>query len=167
MAETQKDYSPDAVHLLRTTQLIHVQLSAMADAKANILMGATFVTFTLALGQLRSAEYFLPLMILGVAAFLSAVLSILAVMPTTRAGSSRPDNLLFFGSFSRMDEEAFVDRLLEVLHSKDETYRSMAIDLHQNGCVLARKKFRLLGYAYRVFLGGLVGSFLALVAELL
>jgi len=30
-----KRYAPDAIHLIRTTQQIQVQLSAMADAKAS------------------------------------------------------------------------------------------------------------------------------------
>jgi hypothetical protein len=32
----ERDFSPNAVHLVRTVQLIHVQLSAMADQKASI-----------------------------------------------------------------------------------------------------------------------------------
>ena len=34
----------------------------------------------------------------------------------------------------------------------------MACDIHQAGSVLYHKKYRLLGYAYRVFLLGLVAS---------
>ena len=38
-------YPVNAAHLMRTTQLAQLQLSAMADTKASILMGATFVIF--------------------------------------------------------------------------------------------------------------------------
>ena len=41
----------------------------------------------------------------------------------------------------------------------------MIHDLYQNGMVLQRKKYRLLGHAYRIFLAGLTASFLAFVAE--
>ncbi len=41
----------------------------------------------------------------------------------------------------------------------------MARDLYQNGVVLQRKKYRLIGWAYRIFLVGLVASFVAFVAE--
>ena len=37
-------FPPNAVHLVRTNQQITMQLSQMADQKASILMGATFVT---------------------------------------------------------------------------------------------------------------------------
>ena len=40
-------FPPNAVHLVRTNQQITMQLSQMADQKASILMGATFVVFTL------------------------------------------------------------------------------------------------------------------------
>ena len=47
-----------------------------------------------------------------------------------------------------------------------KTYEMMARDLYQNGQVLKRKKYRLLGHAYRVFLIGLVLSFAAFVWEM-
>ena len=47
-------FPPNAVHLVRTNQQITMQLSQMADQKASILMGATFVVFTLAVGQARA-----------------------------------------------------------------------------------------------------------------
>ena len=42
----------------------------------------------------------------------------------------------------------------------------MARDIYQNGMVLQRKKYRMLGYAYRIFLVGLVASFVAFVVDL-
>ena len=42
----------------------------------------------------------------------------------------------------------------------------MARDIYQNGVVLERKKYRLLGYAYRIFLVGLTLSFLTFVTEM-
>jgi hypothetical protein len=43
----------------------------------------------------------------------------------------------------------------------------MLHDLYQNGIVLERKKYRMLGYAYRVFLTGLTASFIAFLAQYL
>jgi hypothetical protein len=159
-------YPPNAVHLVRTTQLAHVQLSAMADQKASILMGATFVIFTLSIGQLRGAPAPLPLMILGAAAFFSAVFAVLAVIPAIRAPKDKEPNLLFFGAFADIPEEEYVERLTARLRSDDSLYRMMARDIHQNGRLLARKKYRLLGYAYRIFLAGLVASFAVAVIDI-
>ena len=111
MAEDRK-WSDDAVYALRTTQQQHVQLSMMADHKANMLIGATFIVFTLAIGQSQSGNMSLPLLILAIAAFASAGLAAIAVMPSFSPRRGGPTNMLFFGGFSSLSEEEFVDRLL-------------------------------------------------------
>jgi hypothetical protein len=163
MAEPHKPFPPNSVHAVRTAQQIHVQLSAMADQKANMLLAATFLIFTIAIGQARATAEPLPLLILGVAAFFSAVLSILAVMPATHYKTGGRLNVLFFGSFEGMREDEYLERLLGELKSEEGFLTIMARDLYQNGVVLARKKYRLLGYAYRAFLVGLCLSFLAFI----
>ena len=158
-------FPPNAVHVLRTAQQAHLTLSQMADQKANMLLAATFVVFTIALGQARDTAHELPLLILGAGAFCSAVLAIFAVMPTGHRRRSAPVNLLFFGSFQDMSEEDYVARTLAAVQS-DECYLAiMARDIYQSGRVLARKKYRLLGYAYRVFLLGISGSFIAFLFD--
>lgn len=154
-----KTYPPNAVHLMRTAQLAQLQLSAMADTKASILMGATFVIFTITIGHAQGGSAPLPLLILGGAAFLAAICTILAVLPKTKSGKGEGHfNILFFGNFTQMDEDAFVEALMGRLHSDDSVYRTMAHDMYQGGIVLQKKKYRMLGYAYRIFLVGLVAS---------
>ena len=161
-------YPVNAAHLLRTAQLAQIQLSAMADAKASILMGATFVIFTITIGQARTGAAPLPLLILGGAAFFAAIFAVLAVLPLIR-GRKRTGgrNLLFFGVFSQMGEEEFIEELMSRLHTEDDIYRTMARDIHQAGSVLQNKKYRLLGIAYRIFLTGLVASCAAYVIRYL
>ena len=159
------DYSPNAVHLVRTTQLAQVQFSAMADHKASILMGAAFVIFTITLGQARGGPVPLPLLILGGSAFFSAIFAVAAVLPSTGSGRESPLNLLFFGSFSGLEEGEYIDKLTERLKTDDSIYRTMGRDIYQNGVVLARKKYRFLGYAYRIFLVGLTASFIAFIVQ--
>ena len=161
-----KPFPANAIHVLRTAQQINVQLSAMADQKASILMGATFVIFTIAVGQSHGQTPPLPLLILGGAAFAAAVCAVLAISPATRLGRRRGRlNLLFFGSFAALDEAEFVSEMIATLRNEEEFYRTMARDMYQNGQVLARKKYRLLGYAYRIFLLGMTASLIAFVAE--
>ena len=162
-AGTIKPFPPNSIHPVRTAQQIHVALSQMADQKANMLLAATFLVFTIAIGQAKSTAEPLPLLILGVGAFFSAVLSILAVMPATRFKTGGELNVLFFGSFAQLSEEEYLDRMLNALRSEEGFLTIMVRDLYQNGVVLARKKYRLLGYAYRTFLTGLCLSFLTFV----
>ena len=157
-------YPVNAVHMMRTVQLAQLQLSAMADAKASILMGATFVIFTITIGQARTGAAPLPLLILGGAAFFSAIFAVLAVLPLTRSRLRAGErNILFFGVFSEMGEEEFIDEVISRLRTEDSIYRTMARDIHQAGSVLQNKKYRLLGIAYRIFLAGLVASCAAYV----
>lgn len=157
-------FAPDAVHLLRTTQQIQYQLSQMADQKASMLMAATFVIFSITVGQVKAGSPApMALLILGAAAFLSALCAVGAVLPSTKVPPipTGPANMLFFGSFTQLSEDDFVNLVLDTVHDSDAVYAAFAHDIYQNGRVLARKKYKLLGYGYRIMLAGLVLSFLA------
>jgi hypothetical protein len=162
-------FGPDAVQLLRNTQAIQYQLSQMADQKANMVLAITFVIFSLALGQAKAGSEPVPLLIMGAAAFVAATLAVMAVLPSVRAPPLSPDgpaNILFFGAFGQMSEDDFIEKLLGSLGDNRAVFTTFARDIYQNGHVLAVKKYRLLGYAYRVLLLGLFLSAGAFVAPL-
>ena len=69
--------------------------------------------------------------------------------------------MYYFGVFSEMKEEQFADAVIESLSDEEEMFRLMLRDIYQNGQVLRHKKYKLLGWSYRVFLIGLVGSLAA------
>jgi hypothetical protein len=169
MAESENGgppaYPPGAVHMARSAVSNQMHLSAMADQKASILVGAAFVIFTIAVGHGEGKGAPLPVLILGGTAFLSAVFAVLAILPAVRYRKRAPLNLMFFGSFAGLEEEEYIERFLAELRSDDRIYRTMARDIYQNGIVLARKKYRMLGWAYRIFLAGLAASLAAFVVE--
>lgn len=165
------DYEfPKEVHnLLVTAQSGHLALSEMADSKASILMGATFVVFTLAIGEISSNRATAPLLILAGFSFLATVLSVLALRPKLMKPTAvvgPKSNLVFFGAFAGIPEEEYIDRMIEILRSEEATYRVMARDLYQNGRVLQFKKYRYLSYAYMAFLIGIVATFGAFLIDL-
>ena len=166
--EAEPDIPENAIELMVGTQMAHYQLSQMADQKASILMGTTFVIFTIVVGQpTQGTLASLPLLVLGAFSFVSALLSVAAILPATKVRKDGSVNLLFFGSFLRFTEKEYLDRIVAMLSSDEQIYRTIARDIYQNGTVLGRKKYRLLGYAYRVFLIGLTGSFVTFVIQLL
>lgn len=171
--EAASGFPPNAIHAVRTTQQLTMQLSQMADQKASILMGATFVVFTLAVGQARSGDLALALAILATFSFLSALLAVSAVLP--RVGKAPPlvyrdgkdhSNILFFGRFEQMDEDEFIAAVKARFRSEEEMYEAMLRDTYQNGVVLARRKYRFLAYAYRLFVIGLTLTFAAFLVEM-
>ena len=161
----QRPLVPNAIHLVRTVQQLNVTLSQMADQKASILMGATFVVFTISVGQASRQGATSAILVLAFFSFISAMLAVFAILPSVSPKPSANPNILFFGNFTAMTETEFADAVLDGLHSDEDIYRLMLKDIYQNGQVLQRKKYKYLGYAYRVFLGGLVATVAALIIE--
>jgi hypothetical protein len=160
-------YSPNAIHLLRTAQLNNVALSRMADQKASILMGATFVVFSLTVGRSLAGELSYPLLVLGGFAFASTLCAVAAVMPSLGSPRTTPGtmNRLFFGHFARLDEAEWSESVLDALQTDEGTFRMMLHDIHQHGSMLLHRKYRYLGYAYRVFVTGLIVTLVAFAVE--
>ena len=162
-------YGPQAIHLVRTAQQINVQMSQMADQKASMLMAATFLCFTITIGQVKAGRMELPIILLAASALASAVFAILAVLPKVvhRKGPlQEQDNILFFGNFTSVGEEEWIEMVVARLATDETVFRTMLRDIHQNGMVLQYKKYRFLGLAYRIFLFGLGLTFVAFLVEM-
>lgn len=160
-------YSPYAVHMLRTAQANTLTLSKMADQKASILMGATFLVFSISVGRSMEGNMSWTLIVLASAAFLSSLCAVFAILPSAgkpRKAQGTP-NKLFFGHFAMRDEAEWVQEVLEDLETEEKVYRAMLHDIYQNGQVLQRRKFRFLGLAYRIFIAGLFATILAYLME--
>lgn len=161
------EYPPNSIHLVRTAQQMTMMLSQMADQKASILMGATFVVFTVSIGQASHTAMPISLGVLAFFAFVSAVLAVTAVLPRVAQRGPQPGgNILFFGNFSHMGEQDFIDEVKILLRSDDEVLGAMLRDIHQNGTMLAQRKYRFLSLAYRTFIVGLTLTLLTFLYEL-
>ena len=160
-------YSAHAVHLMRTVQLNTLTLSQMADQKASILMGATFLVFSLTVSRSLLGEVQPSLLLLAGFSFLSSLCAVMAVLPSVRkpnpTGASA--NKLFFGHFADLDEEEWAQSVLEELQSDESVFRTMMHDIYQNGQVLAARKYRFLSLAYRIFILGLVVTLISFIIE--
>jgi hypothetical protein len=160
-------YSPYAVHMLRTAQVNTLTLSQMADQKASILMGATFLVFSILVSQSLADEMSWSTIILAASAFLSSLCAVIAILPS--AGKPKKEqgtpNKLFFGHFAMRLEAEWVQEVLEDLETEEKVYRAMLHDIYQNGQVLHRRKYRFLGIAYRVFIAGLVATIASYLIE--
>ena len=160
-------YSMHGIHTLRTLQLSTLALSQMADQKASMLMGASFVVFSLAVGRSLTGEVPWPLAVLALFAFLSAVCAAIAVMPSIgKPKGGGTINRLFFGHFHALDEDEWTESVLKDLQTDEGAFRMMLHDAYQNGQVLQHSKYRYLGYAYRIFVAGLVVTLIAFAIEL-
>ncbi|MEO1133777.1 MAG: Pycsar system effector family protein [Cyanobacteria bacterium J06639_1] len=157
------------IYLLRTAQQHHVQLSAMADRKAGILIGSSFVVLAIVLTELERGTLPLPLCIFAIFTFLSAGLSVMAVIPRLGDRRARDSdfNTLFFGHFAHLSEGDYCDRVFDVLQSEEKVYKAFVRDIYQMGKVLYEKKYRYLSYSYRTFMVGLCATLIAVLVTLM
>lgn len=164
---------PKEVHnLLVVAEASHMQMSAMADSKASILMGASFVVFSIAIGNLSGGKgaVDVPIILLTIFSFGATLLGILTVRPSRmRKQTIAPDkaNLLFFGSFANISRDEYVEQVIGVLASEEEVYRRMARDIYDHGCLLRAEKYRWLYWSFTLFMIGMVVTFAAVVIEVL
>jgi hypothetical protein len=153
--------------ILRTTQQHHVQLSAMADVKANIIITVSSIVLTLTLGRLDDPTLRFSAITLIVFTLLALLVAILAVLPKYRPLRLAPDatlpahfNLLFFGHFAELSRERFLAEISRQMRSQ-QPYIAMANDIYSLGYYLAHYKYRYLRVSYVFFLTGFVCATLA------
>lgn len=154
-----------ADHLMRATQFHLVQLSSMADMKANMLLTMSSVVISLTLPQLFRNAHLWPLFILIGSCLLTICLATYAVMPKLPpVNGLAPDvnspafNPLFFGDFTRLSQEHFESLMQEIMNDPSRTYGAQVRELYLLGTYLARKKYRYLRLGYISFITGLFAS---------
>lgn len=158
-------------YMLRTTQQHHVQLSAMADQKANIIVAFSSVVFTVSLTQVGSISVRWGFYALALTSAIALVTSILSLMPRFERAKNRrvdiPLNPLFFGHYTEWTEDEYLRQIATVIESDDRTYEAIARDIYQIGQILRKKKYFYLGLSYRVFLVGTLVSIVVFGVEVL
>lgn len=159
-------YSNHAIHLVRTTQNNTLKLSQMADQKASILMGATFLVFSISVSRSLTGSLPWSLALLAVFAFASSLCAVMAVIPAVSSKAVGKANMLFFGHFTHIPEAEWTDDVLDDLKADETVFRAMLHDIYQNGQVLQHKKYKYLGLAYRTFIAGLILTLVAFGIEL-
>jgi hypothetical protein len=167
---TTKEQGSHGDHLMRATQFHHVQLSSMADVKANMLLTMSSVVLTLSLPQVLKNDHLWPLNILIGFCLLTICFATYAVMPKLPPANLPPPdvhsphfNILFFGDFSRLTQQQFEVAMSEVLSSHDNTHAAQVREIYLLGIFLAKKKYRYLRYGYLTFIAGLFFTLISFV----
>ena len=162
---TIKQHCPHADHLMRATQFHHVQLSSMADLKANMLLTMSSVVLTLCLPQVLKNSHLWPLYSLISFCLLTICLATYAVMPKLPSPNLPPPdvnspqfNLLFFGDFTRISQQQFESSMEEIMNDHSRTYGAQVREIYLLGTYLAKKKYRYLRYGYLSFIVGLFAA---------
>ena len=161
--------------MLKTTLRNNIDLTSIADGKANIMLSINAVIISLGIPLLAAyiPEY-TYLLVPGLFLLLTSILSItyatLATRPVKTSGKTDlaaigngKTNLFFFGNYYRMQLDEYKSGLREVFQDQALLDSAVMNDLYWLGVALGQK-FNRLRICYAVFLGGMVLTILAFVA---
>lgn len=155
--------------MFRTSYRTHVELSAIADNKSNIMISINGIIISITIASISTKIdtnpwLLLPTSIILITCMVALIYSILAARPrvsnekvTLDDVRSNRSNLLYFGNFFQLSREDYVTGMEELMADSERLYNTMARDLYGLGTVL-ETKFRLLRIAYNVFMFGLAFS---------
>lgn len=144
----------------------HINLSAIADNKANIMISVNSILISVLITFLsyRNIAETQPMILLPVVIFLvtglaSLIFAVLSARPKVTqlpVTTEKPTpGLAFFGNFVKLPLEEFSRAMDQTLQSSTLLYSSMVEDLYHLGKVLD-KKYRYLSISYNIFMVGLI-----------
>ncbi|MCF8231413.1 MAG: DUF5706 domain-containing protein [Bacteroidales bacterium] len=151
--------------MFRLTARNQINLSAIADNKANILISVNAIIISIVVTMLvrKFSEYpniVLPSIVFLLTSLATVIFGILSTRPNVKGGrftkedvKQKKVNLLFFGNFYNMAYEDYEEAVKEMMKDYDGLYGNMIMDQYYLGRVLG-KKYRLLRVAYTVFMFG-------------
>jgi len=153
----------------RTNYRNHINLSTIADNKANIMISvnAILISVLISLVSYKNLTETNPMILMPVIIFLisgltSLIFAVLSARPTiTKVNdaeteeANRKKNIVFFGNFVGMQLEAYEEAMDAMFRDNELIYGNMTRDLYYLGQVLD-KKYRLLTVSYNVFMLGFI-----------
>jgi predicted metal-dependent HD superfamily phosphohydrolase len=158
--------------MFRNTIRTHVEFSAMADNKANIMISINTLIIggivTILLRKLDANPHLiLPTFLLLTTSLACIIFAVTVTRPKVTEGKftkedieNKRTNLLFFGNFFNMGLQDFEWGMRSMMSDREYLYGSMIKDFYFLGQVLGRK-YKYLRIAYTIFLFGLIASVVA------
>ena len=161
--------------MVKTTLRNNIDLTAIADGKANIMLSINAVIITLGMPLLAAyIPEFNYLLLPGICLLITCIATItfatLATRPVKTSGQTNLEqihsgktNLFFFGNYYKMQLSEYKEGMRHVFASQELLDNSVMNDLYWLGVALG-EKFNRLRICYAVFLIGMVLTIIAFVA---
>ncbi len=159
--------SKSAQMMFKTALRNHLDLSNLADNKANIMLSVNALIITIAMpmaaSYVRAMPYLLiPTISLLLACLGSMIFATLATRPIKMTGyteeekiKSRESNLFFFGNFYKMDYPTYQKGMEIIIDDEKNLESSIMRDLFFLGLSLG-KKYNQLRICYNIFMIGII-----------
>jgi len=178
---TGKDLGRGIDTLYRANYRNHINLSAIADGKANMMISINTIMISVIVTLsgaslsvsksyiIENLRFTVPIFILLIGSLASVVFAVLSARPKVTAREIDIEkvkedemSLLYFGNFLGIPKQQFVDYLNKLKADQERLYNSMSVDLYNLGGVL-KEKYRLLTVSYNIFMTGLTLTVIAFV----
>jgi hypothetical protein len=177
LPETDRDFKPErgVETLFRVTARKQLELTSMADNKANLIIGVNTIIISIMLSVLgtklsENSHLLIPSILIIITNATTIVIAILATRPKiirvkdhTAGNENAEFNILFFGHFSSMSLEHYKETIRKTIMKKDDIYDTISRDIYYQGIILS-KKYRYIALAYNIFVVGLIVSILAFIS---
>ncbi len=164
----------------RTTYRTHINLSAIADQKANIMISVNAILISVIISVISyrnmtetNPAVLMPVLIFLVTGLASLIFAVLAARPkvTSVINDGTPleearKHLVFFGNFVSLNIEKYEELVEEMFQDTELLYGNLSRDLYYLGKVLD-KKYRFLSISYNIFMVGFVATVLTFLGILL
>lgn len=178
---TGKDFGRGIDTLYRANYRNHINLSAIADGKANMMISINTILISVivtlsgaSLSVLKdfavtNLRFVVPILTLLIGALGSVIFAVLSATPKVTSKEidmneveKNKISLLYFGNFLSIPKEEFVQYLRNLKVNQQRLYDSMSLDLYNLGFVL-REKYKLLTYSYNTFIIGLITTVVSFI----
>ncbi len=164
----------------RTNYRNHINLSAIADNKANIMISVNAILISVLISVISyrnitetNPKVLVPVVIFLISGLASLVFAVLSARPkVTRVNvgvRNKEDikkNITFFGNFVGLKLEEYEEAMDSMLRDSELVYGNMTRDLYYLGQVLDRK-YRFLTISYNIFMVGFAATVLTFMVALL
>jgi len=152
----------------------HIDLSNIADNKANIMISVNALILTLALPflidkSIDNPHFLLPTIVMSAVCLSSMIFATLSTRPIKMNGYTSKEqilnnesNLFFFGNYHKMSYEEYKFGVEHILSDSKALDDSITRDLYYLGKSLG-KKFSFLRICYNVFMFGISATVLAML----
>ena len=163
--------------MFRLTSKNHIELSGMADIKANIMISVNSIIISIILGSLMqkldsNTHLIYPTIVLLIVNLFSMIFSILSLRPNVSDGLFTRDdiekqrtNLLFFGNFHKMKRDDYHWGMNKLMENANFLYSNLIDDIYFLGVVLAQK-YKYLRISYNVFMFGIVVAVISFIVSI-
>jgi hypothetical protein len=168
--------SKQTINIIRTTQRNNIDLTAIADNKANVLLSvntiiiAALIPIVIAnLDIIFEKMFIVPLMVLAVTSFITIYLAAAVLKPSNfdrMRTSKNPDSEsspFFFGNFYLMEAEEYFKFIKSSLNDPKDLKAHLAQDLYYIGKRLG-EKMAFVRQAYNIFTIGILLTLITLGA---